>query len=66
MVDSQLRWVIDDLPFELNEAPKTVNSKHSLRRLGDRRYLCLNFVLDASIGIVDNDEVCDQTQGNDL
>jgi hypothetical protein len=65
MVDGRLRWVFDDLPFELDEEPKD-GKKKILRGRGNRRHLCLNFGLDASIGIVDNDKVGNQTQGDNL
>ena len=65
MVDSQLRRVVNDLPFELNEAPKD-GEYSSLRGPGNRRYLCLDFSLDASVGIGDNDKVGNQTQGDNL
>ena len=64
MIDNPLRRVVDDLPFELSEKPK--DDKQNFLRLENGLYLCPDFGLDASIAIVDNDKVGNQTQGDDL
>lgn len=65
MVDSRLRRVFDDLPFELNEAHKN-GKRDSLGRPGNKKYLRLDFGLDAPICVVYDDKVGDQTQGDNL
>lgn len=65
MVDSRLRRVVNDPPFELNEAPE-VSERIFIKRLRNRRYLCLDFSLDASIRVVNNDKIGDQAQGDNF